>query len=117
MEAVACRIALVFQRLSQLLPDNVKIMAGGGAIQNSPAWLQIITNVLGQEITVSGVREGSARGAALLAFETLGIIKKLRDIPLFDDQTYFPDAQRSAVYRQTIDRQQRLYEKLMENDR
>ncbi len=117
MEAVACRIALVFQRLSQLLPDNVQIMAGGGAIQNSPTWLQIITNVLGQKITVSGVREGSARGAALLAFETLGIIKKLQDIPLFDDQTYYPDAERFTIYRQTIERQQRLYEKLIENDR
>ena len=117
MEAVACRIALVFMRLSPLLPDGVQIMAGGGAIQNSPAWLQIITNVLGQEITLSGVREGSARGAALLAFETLGIIKKLRDIPLFDDQTYYPDAERYAIYRQTIKRQQRLYEKLMGNDR
>ena len=112
MESVACRIALVFRRLSQLLPDNVLIMAGGGAILNSPAWLQIITNVLGQEITVSSVREGSARGAALLAFETLGMIKNLRDVPLFDDRTYYPDAERSAIYRQTIERQQRLYEKL-----
>jgi gluconokinase len=117
MEAVACRIALVFMRLSPLLQDNVQIMAGGGAIQNSPAWLQIITNVLGREITVSGVREGSARGAALLAFETLDIIKELSDIPLFDDQTYYPDAERYSIYRRTIKRQQRLYEKLVENDR
>jgi sugar (pentulose or hexulose) kinase len=77
----------------------------------------MITNVLGQEITVSGIREGSARGAALLAFETLGIIEKLWDIPIFEDQTYYPDAERYAIYRQTIERQQRLYEKLIENDR
>ncbi len=40
MEAVACRIALVFKKLAKLLPDDLQIVAGGGAIHNSPAWLR-----------------------------------------------------------------------------
>ena len=117
MEAVACRIALVFKMLAKLLPDDLQIMAGGGAIHNSPAWLQIITDVLGRASAVTGIQEVSARGAALLAFEALGVIKDLKEIPVFIDRTCYPDEGRHAIYRQTIKRQQRLYEKLIKDDR
>ena len=117
MEAVACRIALVFDKLAKLLPDNLRIVAGGGAIHNSPVWLQIITDILGQESEVTGIREGSARGAALLAFEALGVIKDVKDSPVFIERTCCPDEERHAIYRQTIKRQQRLYEKLIKDDR
>lgn len=66
---------------------------------------------------IAGVREGSARGAALLAFETLKMIKDLKDIPAFIERTCYPDDQRHAVYRETVKRQQRLYEKLLKDDR
>ena len=100
-----------------LLPDDLQIMAGGGAIHNSPAWLQIITDVLGRASAVAGIREVSARGAALLAFEALGVIKDLKDIPVFIDRTCYPDEGRNVIYRQTIKRQHRLYEKLIKDDR
>jgi len=115
MEAVACRIALVFEKLAKLLPDDLQIVTGGGAIHNSPAWLQIITDILGRASVVTGIREGSARGAALLAFEALGVIKDLKDIPVFIERTCYPDEERHTIYRQTIKRQQRLYEKLVKN--
>jgi gluconokinase len=117
MEAVACRIALVFEKLAKILPDDLQIVAGGGAIHNSPAWLQIITDVLGRASVVTGIREVSARGAALLAFEALGVIKDLKDIPVCIERTCYPDEERHAIYRQTIKRQQRLYEKLIKNVR
>ena len=117
MEAVAYRIALVFKKLAQLLPEDLQIMAGGGAIHNSPTWLQIITDVLGRASAVPGIREVSARGAALLAFEALGVIKELKDIPIFIERTYYPDEGRHAIYRQSIKRQDRLYEKLIKDDR
>jgi gluconokinase len=117
MEAVACRIALVFERLAKLLPENPQIVAGGGAIHNSPAWLQIITDMLGRESVLTDVREGTARGAALLAFEALGVINNLKDIPVIIERTCHPDEKRHAVYRHTIKRQQRLYRKLIEDDR
>jgi len=92
-------------------------MAGGGAIHNSPAWLQIITDVLGRTSAVAGIGEVSARGAALLAFEALGVIKDLKDIPVFIESTCYPDEERHAIYRRTIKRQQRLYAKLIKDDR
>jgi gluconokinase len=117
MEAVACRIALVFKKVAKLLPDDLQILAGGGAIHNSPAWLQIITDVLGRTSEETGIREGSARGAALLAFESLGVIKDLKDFPVYIERTFYPDEERHAIYRRTIKRQQRLYEKLVKDDR
>ena len=117
MEAVACRIALVFEILAKILPDDLRIVAGGGAIHNSPAWLQIITDVLGRTSAVAGIREVSARGAALLAFESLGVIRDLKDIPVFIDRTCYPDEERHEIYRKTIKRQQRLYEILVKDDR
>jgi len=117
MEAVACRIALVFEILAKILPDDLRIVAGGGAIHSSPAWLQIITDVLGRPSGVTDIREESARGAALLAFEALGIITDLKDIPVFIDRTCYPDEERHEIYRKTIKRQHRLYEKLIKDDR
>ena len=117
MEAVACRIARVFEILAKILPGDLQIVAGGGAIHSSPAWLQIITDVLGRSSGVTGIREESARRAALLAFEALGIVKDLKDIPVFIDRTCYPDEEQHETYRKTVKRQHRLYEKLVKDDR
>jgi gluconokinase len=37
------------------------------------AWLQVLADVLGHPVEVSGVPEGSARGAALVALDRLGL--------------------------------------------
>jgi gluconokinase len=36
-------------------------------------WLQILADVLGRPVEVSGEAEGSARGAAVVALERLGV--------------------------------------------
>ena len=43
------------------------------ALLSNPAWLQVLADVLGRPVEVSGVPEGSARGAAMVAFERLGL--------------------------------------------
>ena len=113
MEAVAYRVKLVSDKLVSILPDDLQIVAGGGALQNSPAWLQMITDVLGREVAMTGVPETSARGTALLAFEALGLIKDFNAIPDFIENTYLPDAERHAIYRRALKRQERLYKKLL----
>lgn len=113
MEAVAYRVALVFDKLAGLLQDDIQIVAGGGALRNSPLWLQIVTDVLGREVDFTGIRETSARGAALLAFEALGLVEDLSKVPYFIEDTCIPDSERHAIYRNALKRQVRLYQKLI----
>jgi len=113
MEAVACRIALVLDRLGTILPPDFQIVAGGGALRKSPVWLQIITDVLGREIEVSSIQEPSARGAALLALEALGFVGNPEDIPGEIVRTCHPDSERHEIYRRALKRQVKLYEKLI----
>ena len=117
MEAVAYRIMLTAGKLTKLLPEDYLIVASGGAIQKSPAWLQIITDVLGRNVAVADIQEASARGAALLAFEALGLFKDLDEIPVFIENTYHPNSERHAVYAKALKRQERLYKKLVIEDR
>jgi hypothetical protein len=64
MEAVAYRVALVFDKLAGLLQDDIQIVAGVGALRNSPVWLQIVTDVLGRNC---------AKGSALALMEEFGL--------------------------------------------
>jgi glycerol kinase len=83
LEAVAYRIALVFELLRPVLCAEPQVLASGGALLHSPTWLKIITDVLGQPVSVSQVQEASGRGAALLALEELGALSNLEEAPDF----------------------------------
>ena len=113
LEAVAYRIALVFDLLRPVLPADPQVIASGGALLRSPAWLEIMTDVLGRPVSVSHVQEASARGSALLALEALGALAGLDDAPDFVSVARYPDAGKHARYRPAIERQQALYERLV----
>ncbi len=112
IEAVAYRIALVYEMLSSLLPDQPQIIASGGALAASPTWLQIIADVLGRPVTLSQAAEATARGAALLALESLGVLPDIGAAPDVPGRTCAPDPGRHAIYREAIARQQALYNRL-----
>ena len=116
LEAVAFRIALVFEMLRPLLPGDVRVVASGGAILSSPAWLQIMTNAIGRPVAASGVPEASERGSVLLALEALGAISDLEQTPDFLGAVYEPDARIHHRYREAIARQKELYGKLVSLD-
>jgi gluconokinase len=113
LEAVAYRIALVFELLRPVLSADPQVVASGGALLHSPTWLKIITDVLGHPVSVSKVQEASGRGAALLALEELGALSTLEEAPDFVSAAYPPDPNLHARYRLAIERQQSLYEKLV----
>ena len=113
LEAVAYRIALVFDLLRPVLPADPQVIASGGALLRSPTWLEIIADVLGRPVSVSQVQEASGRGSALLALEALGALAGLEDAPDFVSVARFPDADTHARYRLAIERQEALYEKLV----
>ncbi|HUP28216.1 MAG TPA: gluconokinase, partial [Chloroflexia bacterium] len=72
-EAVAMRLGLVFERLEGALPGVDKIVASGGALLTSTGWLRIVADVIGRPITASMEEEASSKGAAMMAFRSLGL--------------------------------------------
>jgi len=107
LEAVAYRFALIWDLVRAAVPTVREIVASGGAPAGSPAWVQILADVLGHEIAVSEEAEGSSRGAALAALEVLGTARA-EDLPVAHRAVYAPDAARHARYREARARQRRV---------
>ena len=76
---------------------------------------QIVADTLGVPIYPSQDHEASARGAALLALEALGIAPDVAQVPPHLGPPIQPDAARHAVYRKGAERQKKLYQALMMN--
>ena len=111
LEAIAYRFALIARALDQIAP-GASIVASGNALRSSPAWLQIIADVLGRPLVFGGPAEASIRGAALLALEAVGKIGTIEEDPIAIDRVFEPDMTRHARYQQGLARQEELYERL-----
>ncbi|GBD00014.1 Xylulose kinase [bacterium HR17] len=109
MEAVALRMALIHALVKQAVPRMRHIIATGGALVRSRLWTQMFADALGQPITLCLEPEASARGAALMALEALGIVGNLTDVPVRWGETVDPDPRRHERYRAALYRQRRLY--------
>jgi gluconokinase len=114
MEAVAYRFALVARALDALAPE-AEIIASGGALHASPVWTQMLSDVLNRPLTLSAVHEASSRGAVLLALEAAGTIKNIGDVPAPRAQTFEPDTSRHARYNAGLERQQKIYARLVDD--
>lgn len=108
MEAVAYRFALLAESLEPFAP-RAAIVASGNALRASPVWLQIIADVLGRPVMLSATAEASTRGAALLALESTGKIQSIEQSETLAEKTVLPDMTRHALYREGLERQQKMY--------
>ena len=116
LEGVACRIALVYNLLRQSLPAHPVIIASGGAIQNSPAWQQILADALDYPVRLAASAETSTRGAALLALEALGAIPDLAALPDESIPAASPVAEHHARYQAIMEQQRRMYDALIQHN-
>jgi gluconokinase len=114
LEAIAYRFALIYQRIATYLPpsQNRQIIASGGGLLSSPAWLQIFADVLEQPIVALAEKEITSRGIALLGLEQLGLIQSLADLPPATGQTYQPRPEFAASHRAALKQQVALYQQL-----
>jgi gluconokinase len=112
MEAVCYRFALLRKAVDRVAP-KATIVAAGNALLSSRVWAQMIADVLGQRIEISGVREASSRGAALLALEATGKIDSIGTVEAESAVAYEANMTSHALYAEAIERQQKLYEKLI----
>lgn len=115
MEAIAYRFALILEQMEQAGVTPSVFVAGGGALLSSPAWMQMLTDVLGRPLTVAAEPEVSARGAALLALDALGFAVD-EEMVAAEVAGFVPDLNHHARYRDAIARQQALYEKIIQQD-
>lgn len=108
MEAIALRLALVYELVTPAAEREHVIVASGGGLGRSPAWRRMIADAFGHPIHWSPESEATSRGAALLALQALGVIPDVEDArrPLGDVVT--PDPARHARYRVALARQQAL---------
>ena len=111
LESIAYRFALIARALDPIAP-NATIAASGNALRSSPAWLQIIADVLGRPLLLGGTAEASSRGAALLALEAVGKIGNIEEDTFAVDQVFEPDMTRHARYSHGLARQEELYERI-----
>jgi gluconokinase len=126
LEALAYRIAAVYERLvaslvSRATPEtrsasdrgNAGVVGSGGALLGSPLFQRIVADTLGEPLSPSRDSEASARGAALLALETLGVIADVADMAPRLDAALQPDPALKPVYRAAMLRQEDLYRRLL----
>ena len=86
-------------------------------IVGDPAWAQTMADAMGAPITVSRVGEATSRGAALLAFKSLGQIADLSEVPAFLGKTYAPDPETHEIYVKARARQSTLYTQTLDTRR
>lgn len=108
-------IALRFGLIAQMLPTSDRVIASGGALLRSPTWLQMCADVLGRPVYTSAVIETTARGVAMLALRSLGVIRQLADVPVILAETYYPNIDAHARYREAQMRQHALYATLIQD--
>ena len=116
LEALAYQLGIVYDQLNIALEKREiapTLIASGGTLLGSPLLQSIIAGTLNAPLYPSLEREASARGAALLALETLGIIPGVAQVPAEIGAPVLPEEARHAIYKQGSERQHRLYQTLL----
>lgn len=115
MEGIALRCAELDVHLREAVPSTRHIVATGGGLLGSRAWVQIMADALGRDVIVSAEREASSRGAALVALERMGALPGgLDGLPAPDGPTFEPRREHHAVYQAALRRQRELYRRTVD---
>lgn len=117
-EGVVCRIARVYELLRPSLPPaEPEIIASGGTLLHARPIQNMLADALGRPLSLSAEGEASARGAALLALEALGLLPDASAAPIARAGVVQPDLRKYPVYRSMMARQQDLYDQLVSPSR
>ncbi len=108
LEAVAIRLSMIFD---QLKTEASAVIAGGGALQSSAAWAQMIADAFNAPIQLLDEAEITARGVALLLRERLDGAPLDADPPRIS-RVLRPNAEHARIYAAARARQLDLYQRL-----
>ena len=111
IEAVAYRLAAIYDLLVPVIGEPHVVHVSGGALQRSDRWTQILADVLGRPVIRSAVAEPTSRGAAIWALQALGhTIPSTREAD--GDQPFEANLAHHDVYQEARARQRRLYQRM-----
>lgn len=116
LEAVIFQLSHIYEQLSHALASQItqpRLIASGAALLNSAILPQILADTLNSPLELTEASEASARGAALLALETLGLLPDLSLLAPNISTLVQPDPLKHAIYTEARERQQHLYETLL----
>ncbi len=111
LEGAALRFSALSRELLRLAP-GAQIVFSGGVLEKIPLWQTILCDAMGAHLTQSLQSEASARGAALLALESLGILDDAKNAPFQSGAQLSPNAANHAIYSAMLDKQNALYAKI-----
>jgi sugar (pentulose or hexulose) kinase len=111
VEAVAYRLAAIYDRLAPVASPGHSVIASGGALGHSRVFTQVLAAALGVPIEVREGTEASSRGAALLALGAM--IGRPAPPPEPSGSQVRPDPRRRDFYAAARTRQGRLYESVV----
>lgn len=122
LEAVTYRLALISDLLDEgrsAASDNTdggeagEIVAGGAALLNLPAWLQMVADITGKRVVTSPERGTTARGVTIMALKALGVLDSLHALPATRKDTYMPNPALHEIYQSARHRHIDLYDMLI----
>jgi gluconokinase len=106
LEGVSYRFAALYDALER---GGETVVASGGGLRESPAWLQMMADAIGQPLIASNATEASLRGAALVALRDSGAITSLPQPE--GGKTFEPRADRHERHLAARRQQQTLYDR------
>lgn len=108
LEAVAIRLSLIFDLLKA---PGATVAAGGGALQASAAWAQMIADALDTPLQLLAEAEVTARGVALMMLRSLHGAEPTAKPPRFS-RVVAPNPRSASLLRAARGRQLELYRRL-----
>ena len=108
LEAVALRLSLIFDLLKA---PGATVVAGGGALQSSAAWAQMLADAFDSPLLLLAEAEITARGVALMMLRRLDGVDPAAEPPRID-RVVEPVTKHVSMLRAARERQVELYRRL-----
>jgi len=112
IEAVTIEVARVNRLLDAAAPRAAVLVASGGALLESPGWMQMLADATHTPVAAGRAREASLRGAALFALERLGLAESAQLDP-GASRTFRPRRGTAPAFADAEARQVALYRALI----
>jgi gluconokinase len=122
MRAIIEGICFSLRDVSLSLEETIgtinNVYASGGFVK-SPAWVQILCDIIGKKIYITDTADASSIGAAMLGLYATNVISRVEDAAQFltIQKTYTPATNSSAAYDRNFAIYRNLYERLKDEFR